>query len=168
MPLKARPNVRCEPQTMTDAICTSHRITLPLAELKQGMDGIAEMIWQELTAFQDWHAWMPAIKEVKRIDEGVLSRGSELQVYTHNSVKVWSVSCWDPPRRIEFIVRSQSKDLAFGFSLIPDDENKQLTVVLDLECLPRGLFRLISPLLSWQQRQYGQKLLNAFVESLQE
>lgn len=152
---------------MTDAIFTTHRIALPIAELKLGMDGIAEMIWQELTAFQDWHTWMPTIKEVRRVDEGVLSRGSKLHLTIRNSVKVWSVSCWDPPRRLEFVVESHNKDLAFGFSLIPDDENKQLIIVLDLECLPRGFWRLMTPLLNWRQRRRGQRLLNAFVESLQ-
>lgn len=131
------------------------------------MEGIAEMIWQELTAFQDWHKWMPGIEKVTRIDEGEIGRGSTLQVTTHNNVNTWSISCWDPSRRIEFMVGPGKRNLAYGFSLIADSENKGLVVLLDIECAPRGFQRLATPLLSWLQNRRGQKLLNCFVESLQ-
>lgn len=152
---------------MTDTIFTTYKIKLPLTELKPGMDAIAEMIWRELTAFQDWHKWMPATKEVTRVDEGVIGRGSTLRVTAHNTVKIWSISCWDPPRRIEFIVGSSNRNLAYGFSLVTDRENKELVIVLDVECSPRGLQRLMIPLFSWLQKRQSQKLLNCFVESFQ-
>lgn len=135
--------------------------------LKPALGGITEMFWQELTAFQDWHKWMPGAREVIQLDEGAIARGSTLRVHAHNIERVWTVSRWDPPRRIEFIVDSAIRQRAYGFSLQADSKNSELVIVLDVERTLRGPQRLFAPLLSALQRRHCQKLLNGFVENLQ-
>ena len=157
-------------QDMTVTILTNHKRKLPVTTLKPGIDGIVRAIWQELTAFQDWPKWMPATKEVIRIDDGLLGRGSTLQVTGRSSIKIWSISLWDPPRRVEFIIGSTSRHhahLAYGFSLLPDNEHKELSIVLDVEYMPLGFRRLMIPLFRWMQYRKGEKLLNRFVKNLQ-
>jgi hypothetical protein len=152
-----------ETQTMTDTIFTTHRVKIPLTQLNPAM---AKLAWEKLTAFQDWHQWMPAIVKVTADDGGDFGRGSTLRVHTHNSSRTWSISCWDPPKRLEFIIESGGRDLAYGFSIVADKENQELIIELDIECEPRGFRRLIARFLAWRQQRHGQNLLHCFTQSL--
>lgn len=151
---------------ISNTIITTHRLVLPLTGLKPGMDGLPETIWQELIAFQDWHKWMPSVGAVTRVDSGAFGRGSTFQVARKRSVNIWSISCWDPPRRLEIITECRGRQLAYGFSLVADNTSAELAIELDVECIPRIFPRPMMPLLRWHQRRYGQKLLNGFIRSL--
>ena len=124
--------------------------------------------WQLLTDFQNWQQWQPNILSTSRTDSDGPGRGSTVLVVSGKSSnpsnKNWKISYWEPPQRIDFIVRSTNMRVAYSLRLEPESATATpaLLLELELEIELKGIRKLLKPIYLWCYRRKSAQLLNAF------
>lgn len=125
-----------------------------------------QQAWQLLTDFQSWNQWLPNIRRVARLDENSLGRGSAILLVSsclgHTSSHTWTISYWDPTKRIDFIRQSQNWRGAYSIRLEP--AKAALALILNLEIELRGFRKLLKPLYLWNYRHQSTRLLSSFAD----
>ncbi|PCJ28203.1 MAG: hypothetical protein COA96_01460 [SAR86 cluster bacterium] len=158
---------------MTNTFCSTYQITLPLAELQAEISmptnlatSAEETIWREFVSFHCWQHWMPSVSQVEIDGSLDVGRGSTLLVKSRSSQTIWAISHWSPPKRIEFVVKTRNKYLAYGFSFVIDSARQEIILGIEGECEFRGPLRPLAPFLAWRQKQLFCELLNRFAKHL--
>jgi uncharacterized protein YndB with AHSA1/START domain len=99
-----------------------------------------------------WKRWALRVVEVRRQLAGALQVGEQFTVvarlYGRDLPMTYQVTEIEPGRCLRFrSVAGPAGDAAFSFSVEPEGEGARVTESVELK--PRGLYRVIAPLIKW-------------------
>lgn len=109
-----------------------------------------EDVFDYVSHIENCTEWVPLVVDARQVSPGPLGEGTvvmEVLNMPFRRVELeWRVTAYDPPRLCRFESSSSISDTASTFNLTPVDGGTQLNYQVESE--PKGMFKLIDPLLN--------------------
>lgn len=96
------------------------------------------LIWEHLVDFKKWPQWCSGFRQVKRLDSGVVGRGSRLQIETGAGSQIWEIIYWEPGRRLDFEIDQHDLRCGYSFQIRAQDDPAYADLDLYMEILGRN------------------------------
>ncbi len=127
----------------------------------------SDVVWGQLTDFENWSNWSNHIGGVTRTDAGSVGRGSLLEVSVRSGLEKWHIAHWNPGKRIDFIVESQTRRLGYSFVFNGPSDEYNVGLRLTMEFQFSGLGSVFSIILQYLERKRAVRLFEEFTSYVQ-
>ena len=128
----------------------------------------AEEVFAYLSDFSNAKEWDPSTVRAERVDDGPIGEGSEFRIVTaflgRESVINYRVLEYDPPSTVSF--RGENSTVVSLDRVTVAGAGTGARITYDARLTPRGLLKLIDPLLAFAFKRVGDRALTGMRDAL--
>lgn len=126
----------------------------------------AEEVWARLTDWDRAGRWMKGVHRLAPVGGGPVGEGTQMALFTEEGERRATIARWHPPHELVLLSEQPGMTATYTYRVEPGDDGAT-NVSLEAECTPRGLLRLLGPLIRHVMRRIDGRQMEALARAIE-